>query len=129
MSHLKTLNVLDSSMAVHVDEPALNNLYSHAMAFVYPSLYEGFGMPILEAFANDCPVCLSHSSWFPEIAGDAGAYFDPNRPDSILAAMEKVIYNKDFALNLVKAGRARLTNFSWKKAAEETGLSYQRAIG
>jgi glycosyltransferase involved in cell wall biosynthesis len=128
MSHLKTLNILDSSIAINVDEPALNNLYSNAMVFVYPSLYEGFGMPILEAFANNCPVCLSQASSFPEIAGNAGVYFDPNSQDSILAAIEKIIYNKDFALDIVKAGQARLMNFSWKKAAEETILSYQRTI-
>jgi len=128
MAHLKALNILDHSMAVNVDESALNNLYSNAMVFVYPSLYEGFGMPILEAFANNCPVCLSEASSFPEVAGDAGVYFDPNCRDSIVAAMEKVIHNKDFAADMVKAGRARLVNFSWKKAAEETVLSYQRAI-
>ena len=78
LANLKSSKILDQTRVLAVNEETLNNLYSNALVFVYPSLYEGFGMPILEAFANNCPVCLSNTSCFPEIAGDAGVYFDPN---------------------------------------------------
>jgi len=125
---LSNLNILDRSLSLYVDEESLNALYAHALTFVFPSRYEGFGMPILEAFANNCPVCLSDASCFPEIAGNAGVYFDPGEPDSILSAMEKIIYSKDFAAEIIKAGQKKLENFSWKKAANETILSYQKVI-
>ena len=122
------LNIIDQMIAVNVDENKLNLLYSHALAFVYPSLYEGFGMPILEAFINNCPVCLSNSSCFPEIAGNAGVYFDPNNEESIRKAIEKVLYNKEFALEKINEGKKRLADFSWEKAAYETVLTYQRVL-
>ena len=125
---LKRLNILDRTVISNVNESKLNCLYANALVFVFPSLYEGFGMPILEAFANNCPICLSDTSCFPEIAGDAGVYFDPSNRGSILAAVEKIIYNKDFAMSMRKAGEKRLENFSWKKAAAKTILTYQEAI-
>lgn len=67
-SILISLGIFDQVVAMHVDNATLSDLYFHAQVFVYPSLYEGFGLPILEAFANDCPVCLSDASCFPEIA-------------------------------------------------------------
>ena len=66
-------------------------LYREAMAFIFPSIYEGFGLPILEAFQNDCPVILSNSNCFKEIASTAAEYFDPNDENSILDVVTKVI--------------------------------------
>lgn len=126
MDILSKLGILSQTIAMNVNDNSLNNLYSDALVFVFPSLYEGFGMPILEAFANNCPVCLSNTSCFPEIAGNAGVYFDPYDEESILDAIEKVIYNKEFAKELIIAGQHRLHNFSWKKAALETISSYKK---
>lgn len=128
VNDLKKLKIFDRTVILNASEDLLNSLYANALVFVFPSLYEGFGMPILEAFANECPVCLSDSSCFPEIAGNAGAYFDPNSYESILAAIENVIYNNDFALDIVRAGQNKLADFSWKKAALETLMTYQKAI-
>lgn len=128
ITKISKLGIKDKIIQMNVDDTKLNALYSNALAFVFPSLYEGFGMPILEAFANSCPVCLSNSSCFPEIAGDAGAYFDPFNPSSILQTVEKVIYDKDYAAGLVDAGRIRLKNFSWTKTANETLNTYSKAI-
>lgn len=128
MTTLSKLGILNQAIAVNVDDNSLNDLYTGALVFVYPSLYEGFGMPILEAFANNCPVCLSNSSCFPEIAGNAGVYFEPYDHESILNAIEKVIYDNDFAKKIVEAGQYRLANFSWEKAAKETISSYRKAI-
>jgi glycosyltransferase involved in cell wall biosynthesis len=128
MEIFSKLRISNQLIAVNVDDNSLSTLYSNAIVFVFPSLYEGFGMPILEAFAGNCPVCLSNTSCFPEIAGNAGVYFDPHDQDSILNAIEKVIYQNDFAKEIIKAGQHRLNNFSWKKTAKETAFSYIKTI-
>ncbi len=128
MNKLKELNIAEKTKVFGVAEDELNNIYSHAQVFVYPTLYEGFGMPILEAFANNCPVCLSNSSSLPEVAGEAGVYFDPANRDSMLNAIEKVIYDADFSKKIINAGNNRLNNFSWKYCAEQTLNSYRKTI-
>lgn len=128
MALLAKLKIVNRTSTRKVNDNELNDLYTNALVFVYPSLYEGFGMPILEAFANNCPVCLSNASCFPEIAGEAAVYFEPESPDSILSAIERVIYNKSLAEKLVQAGQIRLKNYSWTKTAQETLNSYKRAI-
>lgn len=120
--------LLQKILCMGVNETLLHNLYSHALAFIYPSLYEGFGMPILEAFANDCPVCLSNTSCFPEIAGEAGIYFDPMDWDEMSYAIQKVIYNEDFKKRTIIKAKERLKIFSWEKCVMETTQSYLKAI-
>ena len=128
LTYLLNLKILDRTIVMNADDDKLNEIYSNALMFVYPSLYEGFGMPILEAFANNCPVCLSNSSCFPEIAGKAGEYFDPDKHESILSAIEKVLYNNSYAQELVQEGQNRLKMFSWSKTILETFNSYHKAI-
>lgn len=125
---LQNLKILENTIALGVDESTLNHLYNYALAFVYPTLYEGFGMPILEAFANNCPVCLSNTSSLPEVAGNGGIYFEPNDINSISMAISKVIYNSELSQQMAFKGKIRLNNFSWKKCAEETIKSYAKAI-
>ena len=101
--------------------------YKHAKCYVFPSLYEGFGMPILEAFSYDCPVVLSDASCFPEIAGDAGIYFDGTKADDIAKKVEEVYCMSDKERReLVQRGRERLKAFSWKRTAEETVEVYKK---
>jgi glycosyltransferase involved in cell wall biosynthesis len=128
LEYISSLGIGKQVIARHVTEQELNNLYAGAIAFIYPSLYEGFGMPILEAFANKCPVCLSNTSSFPEVAGDAGAYFDPISKDSILATVEKIVYDRLYRKRLIELGSKRLAQFSWAKAAEQTALSYRNLV-
>lgn len=128
ISVLSELKITGKVIVMNVDDNTLNNLYAGALAFVYPSLYEGFGMPVLEAFANNCPVCLSNTSSFPEIAANAAVYFDPSCRDSILSSIEKVIYDQEFAKKIVAEGMKRLANFSWEKTATQTALSYKKVI-
>lgn len=127
-NNLARLKIIQQVIAMNVTDNILNNLYAHALIFVYPSLYEGFGMPILEAFANGCPVCLSNTSCFPEIAGNAGVFFDPFNLDSIYSAIDGLIYNNQLKEEKRELGKIRLTEFSWEKAARETAACYQRAI-
>jgi glycosyltransferase involved in cell wall biosynthesis len=122
------LGVEQQLCSLNVSEATLNGLYSHALVFVYPSLYEGFGMPILEAFSNNCPVCLSDTSCFLEVAGRAAAYFDPLDQDSILQSIEKVIYNPEISERLIAAGKERLKAFSWQTTAQMTLETYQKAL-
>lgn len=118
-STLKIENLVENKG--YVSDEELANLYYNAICFVYPSLYEGFGIPILEAFKNNCPVCLSNSSCFPEIAKDAAVYFDPNDSSSIIKAIENTIVNREI---LIEKGNLRLQYFSWEKAASETEKVY-----
>jgi glycosyltransferase involved in cell wall biosynthesis len=100
-----------------VTDSQLFSLYSHAKVFVFPSLYEGFGIPILEAFSNNCPVCMSNASCFPEIGGDAALYFDPRSTSAIQKAVSSIIYDADLTKALRIKGKKRIKLFSWKKSA------------
>ena len=128
LENLNELQINEKTIVVGASEKLLNELYSNALAFVYPTKYEGFGMSILEAFANNCPVCLSNTSSLPEVAGEAGSYFDPYNLDSIQNTVEKVIYDTEYSKKMVEKGKKRLEYFSWKKCAEETIKSYEKAL-
>jgi glycosyltransferase involved in cell wall biosynthesis len=110
------------------DDAAMCRLYSNAISFVYPSLKEGFGMPILEAFACKCPVLLSTASCLPEIAGDAGLYFDPYDLDSLIDGMSKMLSSNGIRNSLINNGIKRGGGFSWKKTAEETLQVYKKVV-
>lgn len=111
-----------------VSDSELGSLYHFAQCFVYPSLYEGFGIPILEAFSHDCPVCASEASCFPEVGGDAIAYFNPKDKNSISSVISKVISDKDLKETLVSKGRERMKLFSWDVAAQRTMDLYEEVI-
>ena len=110
------------------DDALLSAYYSNAKAFVYPSLYEGFGMPPLEAMANNCPVIVSNSSSIPEVVGEAGEYFDPNDEENLLNKIEQVVYSNSVRIKLIKLGRNRLEKFDWIKCARETKKVYEKLI-
>jgi glycosyltransferase involved in cell wall biosynthesis len=99
----------------------VKNLYAHAVAFVYPSLYEGFGMPILEAFAYGCPVLLNNKSCFPEIAGDAAVYFLLDEQGSDLVEKMKMAFSwsNEERESIIQSGYERLNLYSWQKSAEQ----------
>lgn len=126
---ITTLGLGNKVIQVGVDDSILAYLYSKAKVFVFPSKYEGFGIPILEAFNAGCPVVLSKSSCFPEIAGDAALYFDPESESSIRISVERVIYNNKLSLKLINRGKKRAKLFSWKKAADETLKVYAQLVG
>lgn len=113
------LGIEDSIVAISADEPTMRRLYRDALCFVFPSYYEGFGMPILEAWDMDCPVILSDRSCFPEIAGDAALYFDADDPDELRTTIERVICSEDIRRDLIRKGAERITHFSWEKCAEK----------
>ena len=106
----------------------LANLYTYAQAFVYPSLYEGFGIPPLEAMSCGCPVACSESSSIPEVVGEAGIYFDPLSPQTIADAIESLLENPDLKAKLIKAGFERIKRFSWWQCAVETRDIYDLVL-
>lgn len=107
-----------------VDAVQLACLYAGARTFAYPSLYEGFGLPILEAFYYGTPVVTSSVSSLPEVAGDAAAYCDPLHVDSIRLALESSLHHRK---KYIRAGNRRVEQFSWKKVAKETIRVYESA--
>jgi len=109
-------------------DQTLADLYGGAQVFVYPSLYEGFGIPPLEAMAADCPVCCSNTSSIPEVVGKAGEYFDPTCPESMTAAIEAVAFSEIRRADLVVLGRKQLSRFSWEKCAQETEILYRKLL-
>lgn len=109
------------------DDAMLGAMYMGAAAFVYPSLYEGFGIPPLEAMSLGCPVICSNATSVPEVVGDAGEYFDPADPEAIRDAVERVLQSKDRRSELVTKGHARRALFSWERCARET-LDVYRSI-
>jgi glycosyltransferase involved in cell wall biosynthesis len=107
------------------DDDALHRWYRGASVFVYPSLYEGFGIPPLEAMAAGTPVVAVNVSSIPEICGDAAAYAQTGDPDALREAIESVVYSTELANTLRSAAADRLTQFSWAKCAEQTALVYR----
>lgn len=110
------------------DDSVLANLYTHAAAFVYPSLYEGFGIPPLEAMSFNCPVVCSNTSSIPEVVGEAGECFYPYEVDSITFALEKVLFSEARKNELIELGKERIKLFSWEKCAEETSMVYRSLV-
>lgn len=103
-----------------VEDRTLAALYSDAAAFVYPSLYEGFGLPVVEAFASGAPVVTAANSSLPEVAGDAALYADPLDPSSIAGELEKILTDPALASGMRERGFKRAAGFSWERAARET---------
>ncbi len=112
-----------------VDDQDLPFLFSGAEMFLYPSLYEGFGLPVLEAMACGTPVIASNLSSLPEITGEAGILVDPLNVEEIALAMEKLSGDRKLQEELQKKGLERAKLFSWEKAAQETKELYQEMLG
>jgi len=104
----------------YVASEDLPSLYSAAHAFAFPSRYEGFGLPILEAMACGTPVICSNSSSLPEVCGDAGIQVPPDAPDQLAAALASVLADANLAQSLREKGLARAIQFTWQKTAEAT---------
>lgn len=108
-----------------VSESQLQSLYNNALFFIFPSLKEGFGLPILEAWGNNCPVALSNTDLFREIAGDAAVYFDPLDSMDIQNCIVNLLSGVDLRKSLVEKGKERVKQFSWEQSTREYERIYR----
>ena len=119
-------NVTDRLLHISANDEQMASLYRYALCFVFPSHYEGFGIPILEAFSNGCPVCLSDASCFPEVAGDAALYFNPNDAQSMQDALRELITSSTLRSELSLKGKERVREFSLERMVEATCNVYRK---
>ncbi|PIE56603.1 MAG: glycosyl transferase family 1 [Desulfobulbus propionicus] len=110
------------------DDTRLACLYRHAQALVYPSVYEGFGLPLVEAMASGCPVVCSRAGSMPEIAGEAACYFDPADQDAIAGQLVAVITDSELRHRLIEDGRERAQRFTWERCVRQTLEVYKRCL-
>ncbi len=118
----------DIIMPGYVGRSDLPMLYSAASAFVYPSIYEGFGLPVLEAMACGAPVITSNVSSLPEVAGEAALLVDPNDSDGLATALERVIRSRDLQAELRALGAKQAATFTWERMARATRDVYEKAL-
>lgn len=112
----------------NLTDAALGQAYSKAACFIFPSQYEGFGIPILEAFAFGCPVVLNNTSCLPEIGGDAALYFSENEPLTLVSAVRKMLNDSSLRAEMAEKGARRLDMFSWEKSAALHSALYQNVV-
>ncbi|EOQ97999.1 glycosyltransferase, group 1 family protein [Leptospira wolbachii serovar Codice str. CDC] len=110
------------------DDVSLMELYRNATIFVFPSLYEGFGIPLLEAMSAGCPVVCSNTSSFLEVGGESVQYFDPTNSESIEKSIREVLTRIDLQIHLRESGLKNVTRFSWEKTASDTRRVYEKSI-
>lgn len=110
------------------DDRTLALQYQNAAALVYPSTYEGFGLPPIEAMSQRCPVVCSNTSSIPEVVGEAGEYFDPRQPEIMVQAIENVVFSQERTSELITKGLERAKYFTWNRCAEQHLSVYQSLI-
>lgn len=111
-----------------LSDAEISVLYRHGLAYVFPSLYEGFGLPPLEAMSHGLPVVSSDRGSLPEVLGKAALYFDPENPDQFAEEISRVAHDPSLRERLKVSGYRRMRMFSWKRMAEETLAAYEQAI-
>lgn len=128
LNEIERLGVADRVRFESGPDRELATRYRSATAFIYPSKYEGFGIPPLEAMSYGCPVVCSDAGPIPEVVGDAGAYFEPNSVDDLRATLERVVTSDELRTDLRARGHARLASFSWDDCAAATARIYRDIV-
>lgn len=125
MYHLK---IQSKVTQISATDEELTYLYRHARVFVFPSFHEGFGIPILEAFQNRCPVILSKCTCFPEVAGDAALYFEKNSVEDLADKITTLLTDSEYREKMIERGIKRLEKFQWAITARQTYEFYQEVL-
>ena len=129
MDYIKSLGISENKIQyLQGNDLELAEQYKTAFALIYPSLYEGFGLPILEAMSYGCPVISSNSSSLPEVYGDAALSFDPNNEEQLFEIINKLLKQSELRDDLIIKGFKNLKKFSWEKCAKETLDVYERVL-
>ncbi|MEQ1838701.1 MAG: glycosyltransferase family 1 protein, partial [Candidatus Nitrotoga sp.] len=128
-SLIQSLGLSDSvRLAGYVSEEQLSTLYAHARFLAMPSLYEGFGLPLVEAMSFGVPVLTSSCSSLPEVAGDAGVLVDPHNTNSVTSGLLQLLKDDELRNELAVRAKVNVVRFSWAKAAKETMEIFEEAI-
>lgn len=125
LKFLNSLKINDKVYQINGKDNTLSHLFNQATLFIYPSLYEGFGLPLLEAMTHGCAVACSNTSSIPEVVGNAGAYFNPYDIESIRSTLEEATASENMRHKLTKNGFAQQEEFTWERCAKETFSVYQ----
>lgn len=128
LSDISNLRLSSNIFQMSGSDHLLSQLYTFAEALVYPSLYEGFGLPPLEAMSLSCPVISSNISSMPEVLDAAAEYFNPYSVDSLTESIEKTLFNESYKQELIAKGKMQSAKFNWKNCAEETLNLYKRLL-
>ena len=126
IKYFRSMQIENKVIYKNADDASLATLYSNALAFIFPSLYEGFGIPALEAMNCDCPVIMSNTSSLPQVGVDAAIYFEPNDIEDIKNKIAKVIFDKELRKELIEKGKIQRSKFSFEKTAKETLEVYEK---
>ncbi len=124
---IKSLDLEKQIVQFDFKENELGYFYKKAMCFVFPSLYEGFGIPVLESMACECPVVLGNHSSFPEVAGNAGVYFDVNSKEDLKEKIQKLINSEELRKEFSIRGTEQIKKFTWELAAQQCLDLYKKA--
>ena len=111
---------LNSITQISGSDNELSSLYKHANLFIFPSKYEGFGLPLLEAASQNCPIACSDIEVFREIMGNSVKYFNPDSVDDIIKNLEEILFSNSLSQKLIAKASNQLLNYSWDKCAKET---------
>ena len=125
---IKNAHLTDKVQQLNLSDEELFYTYERALCFVFPSLYEGFGLPVLEAMACHCPVLLSNTSSLPEVGGDAALYFDPHSATSIRKTVQKVAQSEQVRKEMIQKGSEQVKKFSWDKCTKQTLEVYKKVL-
>ncbi|HEY1835520.1 MAG TPA: glycosyltransferase family 1 protein [Candidatus Saccharimonadales bacterium] len=126
---VKQKGIHDVHFTGFLPDPQLRWLYEHCSAYVFASLSEGFGLPVLEAMAHGAPVASTNATCSPEVYGDAAHYFDPLSIEDMAAKISEVIDNQHMRQKLIKAGKLQAKKYSWRRMAEQTLAVYKEVLG
>ena len=115
----------DRVRQLQVTDEALPGVYAQALAFVFPSRHEGFGLPTLEAMASGIPAVLADSSSHPEVGGEVARYFPPGDAAALATVLEELVGDEELRAELGKAGVVRAAGFTWEATARATAVAYR----